>query len=179
MEQTRMLSIASCIRYFIILFLEKEVSQFDLENPPYRFQRTDQWRPVYSWLESLDQEEVVKSKEISDWLSANPDIQEQLCSRHTRYHLMHYIKKCHIKILKRKERKMGLQQHQNKETSLKVRRTVIMKQPEELQSNTIINLPKDGDAFLTKRKEAYLKYEILVELEKLLSPIFSKQQDGK
>ncbi|KAF3965481.1 hypothetical protein ACB098_04G156100 [Castanea mollissima] len=158
---------------------EKEVSQFDLENPPYRFQRTDQWRPVYSWLESLDQEEVVKSKEISDWLSANPDIQEQLCSRHTRYHLMHYIKKCHIKILKRKERKMGLQQQQNKETSLKVRRTVIMKQPEELQSNAIINLPKDGDAFLTKRKEAYLKYEILVELEKLLSPIFSKQQDGK
>jgi len=74
---------------------------------------------------------------------------------------------------------MGLQQQQNKETSLKVRRTVIMKQPEELQSNAIINLPKDGDAFLTKRKEAYLKYEILVELEKLLSPIFPKQQDGK
>ncbi|KAB1217456.1 putative inactive purple acid phosphatase 27 [Morella rubra] len=84
----------------------KEANQFDDENPPYRFQRTDQWRPVYSWLESLNQEEVVKSKEISDWLSANPEVQEQLCSRHSRYHLMHYIKKCHIKILKRKEKKL-------------------------------------------------------------------------
>ncbi|GMY15116.1 LOC18438113 isoform [Fagus crenata] len=169
----RLISIQNCMR---LPSQEKEMSQFDLENPPYRFQRTDQWRPVYSWLESLDQDEVVKSKEISDWLTANPDIQEQLCSRHSRYHLMHYIKKCHIKILKRKEKKMGLQQ-QNKETSLKVRRTVMMKQPAQLQCSTLSNLPKDGDVYLTKRKEAYLKYEILVELEKMLSPIFLKRQD--
>ncbi|XP_062169379.1 uncharacterized protein LOC133875304 isoform X2 [Alnus glutinosa] len=99
----RLISIQNCMR---LPFQEKEASQCDTENPPYRFQRTDQWRPVYSWLESLNQNEVVKSKEISDWLSANPEVQEQLCSRHSRYHLMHYIKKCHIKILKRKEKKM-------------------------------------------------------------------------
>lgn len=48
---------------------------------------------------------MVKSKEISDWLTENPKIQEQLCSRHSRYHLMHYIKKCHFKILKRREKR--------------------------------------------------------------------------
>ncbi|KAJ6764220.1 WD40 REPEAT PROTEIN [Salix koriyanagi] len=44
-----------------------------------RFQRTDQWLPVYSWLESLDKDEVVKSRDISDWLAENPEIREQLC----------------------------------------------------------------------------------------------------
>lgn len=77
-----------------------------MDLPPARFQRTDQWIPVYSWLESLDQDDVVKSKDISDWLAANPQVKEQLCSRHSRYHLMHYIKKCHLKILKRKEKKV-------------------------------------------------------------------------
>jgi hypothetical protein len=80
-----------------------ETNQVDV--PHARFQRTDQWLPVYSWLESLDKDEVVKSKDISDWLAENPGIREQLFSRHSRYHLMHYIKKCHVKILKRRERK--------------------------------------------------------------------------
>lgn len=70
-----------------------------------RFQRTDQWMPVYSWLETLDTDELIKSDDIIDWLAANPEVKEQLYSRHSRYHLMHYIKKCHIKILKRKEKK--------------------------------------------------------------------------
>ncbi|CAA0826348.1 Unknown protein, partial [Striga hermonthica] len=70
----------------------------------HRFQRTDQWRPVYSWLESLDTDEVIKSNDVIDWLTANPEIRDHLYSRHSRYHLMHYIKKCHIKILKRKEK---------------------------------------------------------------------------
>lgn len=82
---------------------EKDGNQVD---PPARFQRTDQWIPVYSWLESLDQDEVVKSKDISDWLNDNPVVKDQLCSRHSRYHLMHYIKKCHLKILKRREKKV-------------------------------------------------------------------------
>lgn len=76
---------------------EKNGNQYD-----YRFQRTDQWMPVYSWLESLNTDELVQSKDILDWLTANPDIRDQLSSRHSKYHLMHYIKKCHIKIMKRK-----------------------------------------------------------------------------
>lgn len=81
---------------------ENEANNVDV--PHARFQRTDQWLPVYSWLETLNKDEVVKSKEISDWLEQNPNIQEQLCSRHSRYHLMHYVKKCHFKILKRRQK---------------------------------------------------------------------------
>ena len=89
----------------VVFFVKQEKEESQVDIPHARFQRTDQWRPVYSWLESLDKDEVVKSKDISDWLSENPQVQEQLCSRHSRYHLMHYIKKCHMKILKRRDKK--------------------------------------------------------------------------
>ncbi|GMN56637.1 hypothetical protein TIFTF001_025770 [Ficus carica] len=213
---------------------EEEASQVD--TPHARFQRTDQWRPVYSWLESLDKDEAVKSKDISDWLNENPNVQEQLCSRHSRYHLMHYIKKCHMKILKRREKKKGFQQS-DKPASLKVNKDVVMKQPAVLPSigdhtpspkvtglpnffdmvlssdlvystcspvsvwgimvclhfshlllipnfqsarvNSPTNIPKDSDVYLAKRKEAFQKYEILVELEELLSPSFMRQELSK
>lgn len=48
----------------------------------------------------------MKSKDISEWLDANPEVKEELSSRHSRYHLTHYVKKCHLKILKRKEKKV-------------------------------------------------------------------------
>lgn len=82
---------------------ENDLNQGDHSQA--RFQRTDQWKPVYIWLETLEDTEVVKSNDILDWLNANPDVRDDLYSRHSRYHLMHYIKKCHVKILKRKERK--------------------------------------------------------------------------
>ncbi|XP_021685378.2 uncharacterized protein LOC110668457 isoform X1 [Hevea brasiliensis] len=147
--------------------------QVDL--PHVRFQRTDQWLPVYSWLESLDKDEVVKSKDISDWLTENPEVKEQLCSKHARYHLMHYIKKCHMKILKRRERKKGLQQT-DKTTSPKVHKIVDTKELSSLPSNLSNNIPKDSDLYLAKRNEALQKYQILLELEKKLSPHFSKLQ---
>lgn len=90
--------------------MSKQKEGTSVETPA-RFQRTDQWIPVYAWLENLDQDEVVKSKDISDWLNANPQVKEQLCSRHSRYHLMHYIKKCHLKILKRREKKVWFSHH--------------------------------------------------------------------
>lgn len=77
------------------------------QQHPARFQRTDQWLPVYSWLESLDNGELVKSKDISEWLDVNPEVKQELSSRHSRYHLTHYVKKCHLKILKRKEKKVS------------------------------------------------------------------------
>lgn len=104
-----LLLVITCYSWLCLIFQmlqDREVNQLDL--PHARFQRTDQWIPVYSWLETLDKDEVVKSKEISDWLTQNPKVQEQLCSRHSRYHLMHYIKKCHLKILKRREKRKVL-----------------------------------------------------------------------
>ncbi|XP_031253573.1 uncharacterized protein LOC116111535 [Pistacia vera] len=172
----RLLSIQN---YMKLPIQEKDGNQAD---PPARFQRTDQWIPVYSWLESLDQDEVVKSKDISDWLNDNPAVKDQLCSRHSRYHLMHYIKKCHLKILKRRGKK-GLQQFNketslpNQETSLVVHKSEVPKQLMPLPSNPLNNIPKDSDLYVSKRSEALRKYEILVELEKKLSPVFSKRQD--
>uniref|UniRef100_A0A2P2JL48 Uncharacterized protein LOC105649778 isoform X2 n=1 Tax=Rhizophora mucronata TaxID=61149 RepID=A0A2P2JL48_RHIMU len=138
-----------------------EGHQVDLHHA--RFQRTDQWLPVYSWLESLDKDEVVKSKDIADWLDGNPDIKEQLCARHSRYHLMHYIKKCHVKILKRRERQKGLQQT-DKQLSPKVHEIVEAKEPApipmHLSSNALSNIPKDSELYLAKRNEALRKFEM-------------------
>ncbi|XP_004501698.1 uncharacterized protein [Cicer arietinum] len=163
----RLISIQNCMR-----FPNQEKEANNVEVPHARFQRTDQWLPVYAWLETLNKDEVVKSKEISDWLTENPKIQEQLCSRHSRYHLMHYIKKCHFKILKRREKRKGLERP--KDTSLKVQKDVAMKSSVTVSCSSVNNYPKDSDLFLAKRNEAYQKYEILVELEKLLAPRFSK-----
>ncbi|XLR57563.1 hypothetical protein S83_008235, partial [Arachis hypogaea] len=55
---------------------EKEVNQLDLPNA--RLQCMDQWLPVYSWLETLDKDEVVKSKDIFEWLTENPKGIEKL-----------------------------------------------------------------------------------------------------
>ncbi|KAJ8772307.1 hypothetical protein K2173_027484 [Erythroxylum novogranatense] len=150
-----------------------QTDQADLHHA--RFQRTDQWLPVYQWLESLDKGEVVKSKDISDWLNDNPEVKEQLCSRHSRYHLMHYIKKCHVKILKRREKKKGLQQT-DKPAPRKVEKNVEVKEPAPIKNNYLNNIPKDSELYLTKRKEAIHKFEILLKLEKKLAPHFANRQ---
>lgn len=86
------------VMVLVIMWQENDV------NYDHRFQRTDQWLPVYTWLESIkDTEEVVTSKDVLDWLSANPAVRDDLQSKHSRGHLMHYIKQCHLKILKRRK----------------------------------------------------------------------------
>lgn len=142
-----------------------------MENFDHRFQRTDQWKPVYSWLETLDTDEVVKSKEIIDWLTENSDVREQLNSRHSRYHLMHYIKKCHMKILKRKEKKKGPEFTKNVSVS-EIKQSEDVTKAVPLQTadyNLSTAVPKDTDIYKAKQTEALRKYEILVELEKQLS----------
>ncbi|XP_021759422.1 uncharacterized protein LOC110724307 isoform X1 [Chenopodium quinoa] len=145
------------------------------ENPA-RFQRTDQWRPVYSWLEALDLDEVIKSKDISDWLAANPEVNEELGSRHSRYHLMHYIKKCHMKILKK--RNGGLQKP-SESASLSVEHPNVPKLPATITSNPLTNVPEHSDLYHVKRLEALRKYEILVEFEKQLSSMIAKQNTAQ
>ncbi|EPS72047.1 hypothetical protein M569_02711, partial [Genlisea aurea] len=138
----------------------------------HRFQRTDQWMPVYSWLESLDTDELIKSQDVIDWLTANPEIRDQLYSRHSRYHLMHYIKKCHVKILKRKE-KQGLILAK---IPPKGDQSVESKRPgsPHYSGNNLSSIPKDTELYKAKHAEALRKYEILVELEKQLLPLFGK-----
>lgn len=151
---------------------EKEASMVEFSH---RFQRTDQWLPVYSWLESLETDEVVKSKDVSDWLSENPTVKDQLGLRHSRYHLMHYIKKCHMKILKRKEKRKGFQQS-NDASPVKAP-TIGVTRPAPIPSNVPGNPLEDSEAYLAKRTEALHKYKILVELEKQLSTIFPEHKN--
>ncbi|GJN04129.1 hypothetical protein PR202_ga21649 [Eleusine coracana subsp. coracana] len=69
---------------------------------PYRFQRTDLWKPVYQWLESLEMESLVETKQISDWLTSNPKIMDRLVEKHSKYHLIHYTQRMHLKLLKKR-----------------------------------------------------------------------------
>lgn len=167
----KIMSIQNCTGLFD---QEKEANQIDL--PQARFQRTDQWIPVYAWLESLDKDEAVKSKEISDWLSENPAIREQLCSRHSRYHLMHYIKKCHLKILKRRERRKGIL-YSDKTSPLKVQKNAVTKPSVSVSFKSLSDVPKDDDLYVAKRNEALQKYKILVELESQLSTLFAERKN--
>ncbi|KAH7554618.1 hypothetical protein JRO89_XS12G0248700 [Xanthoceras sorbifolium] len=64
----------------------------------------------------------------------------------------------------------------NKETALPVQKTGVTKQPPPPPpSNPLHNIPKDSEIYVAKRNEALRNYEILVELEKRLSPVFSKR----
>lgn len=148
-----------------------------LDHSQARFQRTDQWLPIYTWLESLEADEVIKSKDILDWLTENSEVREDLYSRHSRYHLMHYIKKCHVKILKRKERKKGFPATNKTTTLTLVHENVETKPPASLPSaSRVSNLPTDSEMYLAKRTEAFQKFEILVEMEKQLSTLFPKRE---
>ncbi|KAM7273281.1 hypothetical protein ACFE04_027945 [Oxalis oulophora] len=150
---------------------EKDTNQID--GHPARFQRTQQWRPVYSWLESLNKDEVVKSKDITDWLNQSPEIGGELLAKHSKYHLLHYIKKCHQKILKRRVKSKGLDQPNNTFAELYQSGEKPIEKPIPLAGNPLNNLPKDSDLYVAKRNEALRKYEILLALEKKLSPTFS------
>ncbi|XP_024011907.1 uncharacterized protein LOC18017639 isoform X2 [Eutrema salsugineum] len=151
---------------------EQNGEENQTDQHPARFQRTDQWLPVYSWLESLDNGELVKSKDITEWLDANPEVKEELSSRHSRYHLTHYVKKCHLKILKRKEKK-GLIRL-SRATAMEVHKEFGEKHSATLSADPMSNVPKDSDLYRTKQKEAKRRFEILVELEKKLAPHFSR-----
>ncbi|GAV56564.1 hypothetical protein CFOL_v3_00106 [Cephalotus follicularis] len=161
----RLLSIQNYLRFPL---QEKEPNQVDLLTA--RVQRPDHWSPVYSWLESLDHNEVVKSKDIADWLAENPEVNEDLSFRHSRYHLMRYIKMCHQKILKRREEK----KQPNNESAIEVCESGETKQPDTLPSNPLNNEPTNSEIFFAERMEALRKYEIFMEMQKKPAPSFAE-----
>ncbi|KAK1427719.1 hypothetical protein QVD17_16412 [Tagetes erecta] len=163
--------------YQMLTSFSTNVNRSNEEKDPFyfRFQRSDQWMPIYSWLETLKTDEVIKSKEIVDWLTENAEIRDDLLTRHSRYHLMHYIKKCHMKILKKREKKKGLLTTV-KISSSKAHKTDEKKMLAMLPSSSVTKLPKDSPIYMVKRNEAYRKYQILVEMEKQLGTIFQNQE---
>ncbi|OWM90592.1 hypothetical protein CDL15_Pgr014895 [Punica granatum] len=163
----RLLSIQNILRLPTQAPPEKEVSQ---KEYPYRFQRTDQWLPVYSWLESLETDDVVKSNEIADWLTNNPEIRDQLSAKHSKYHLTHYIKKCHMKILKRKEKKKVVE-HPAEVPLVNAGRSLPSKHLVPIPYNPVSNIPKDSELYVAKRNEAVRN---LVAFEKQLLTLFPR-----
>ncbi|KAF8762598.1 hypothetical protein HU200_009287 [Digitaria exilis] len=90
------------LRFIFVLPFFCQVLDADQSAFPYRFQRTDLWKPVYQWLESLDMDSLVATQQISDWLTSNPKIMDRLVEKHSKYHLIHYTQRMHLKMLKKK-----------------------------------------------------------------------------
>ncbi|KAG9445983.1 hypothetical protein H6P81_012111 [Aristolochia fimbriata] len=166
-----------------IMHNTSEIKNSNQDDPPRpRFVRTDQWIPVYSWLESLEANEVVKSKDISEWLSENPKVKDQLYARHSRYHLMHYIQKLHLKMLRKREKlKKGTQHIQPSiaRTSLPIR---IIDNGEVTAEDPFAgkfssNLSKDNEMYSSRKNEARLRYELFTELQDQLSALLARHRN--
>ncbi|XP_042412600.1 uncharacterized protein LOC122001762 isoform X1 [Zingiber officinale] len=155
-----------------------QVSVSDLAEFPYRFQRTDLWKPAYRWLESLDRDELVNAKEVSEWLTANPEVAERLVTKHSRYHTMHYIQRMHLKLLKKKGKlPKGLQLSVAK-ASLKSANNGVTSQ-EFVLPGKILNYPiRKEKMVLHKNKEAFLRYELLTDLQNQLTSVLLKQKQA-
>ncbi|KXG25536.1 uncharacterized protein LOC8060952 [Sorghum bicolor] len=168
---------------------------------PYRFQRTDLWKPVYQWLESLELDSLVATQQISDWLTSNPKIMDRLVEKHSKYHLIHYTQRMHLKMLKKKGKlPKTLQLSAARAT---VRPIAAAVTPEEnivpLQKTIppVTGIPsvsacrqqsstagrfeggnatlRDKKTSLSKKKEALLKYELLTDLQNQLTAVLLKQ----
>ncbi|KAK3123986.1 hypothetical protein QOZ80_8AG0638950 [Eleusine coracana subsp. coracana] len=177
--------------------LDAEQSAF-----PYRFQRTDLWKPVYQWLESLEMESLVETKQISDWLTSNPKIMDRLVEKHSKYHLIHYTQRMHLKLLKKRGKLPKTLQLSAARATVKPSAAPLT--PEEsivalrkptppvsgrfsgdsaarVQSSTAGSFQggsaslRDKKTSLSKRKEALLKYELLTDLQNQLTTVLLKQ----
>ncbi|KAK4362496.1 hypothetical protein RND71_017737 [Anisodus tanguticus] len=143
----------------------------NVENFDHRFQRTDQWMPVYSWLETLDTDEVVKSKEIIDWLTENPDGPE-------------FTKNMSLSEVQESEAvKKSVPLRTAGEGSAGMGCFIMgwgMRTPDYRSNFVDYNLstvPKDSEIYKAKQTEALHKYETLVELEKQLSMHLPKPEN--
>ncbi|XP_076906823.1 uncharacterized protein LOC143563081 [Bidens hawaiensis] len=134
--------------------------------------------PVYNWLESLNTDEVVSKIQVQDWLTANATIMKDMVEKHPGCHLVHYIRKCHKKILKKRGKEEGLHTRVKKSSS-KAHKTKEKKSPAMLPSSSATKLPKDSPTYMMKRNEAFQKYQILTELEKQLGAMFRNQETAK
>ncbi|KAJ4805374.1 Eukaryotic translation initiation factor 3 subunit I [Rhynchospora pubera] len=155
---------------------------------PYRFQRTDLWKPAYDFLESLDKDTLVTQKEVSDWLDANPDIFERLSEKHSRYHLVHYTQRMHLKMLKKKGKLPKSLQLSEARASIKpsiiggvIKQRIsiiskIKKRDTPITGNISGAGVKEKKMLLSKKKEAFIKYELLTDLQNQLISILAKHK---
>ncbi|PKA63818.1 Dynein assembly factor with WDR repeat domains 1 [Apostasia shenzhenica] len=145
---------------------------------PYRFQRTDQWLPVYSWLESLDKDVIVDSKEVTSWLSLNSGFRDRMLERHSKYHLMHYIQKLHLKLLKKKGKLPKGMLLSTARASVKRKNDGTTVQDHVSLRRSSSYTLKDGSTVSSRRSEAFLRYELLTDLRNQLISCLSKHNEN-
>ncbi|XP_020586908.1 uncharacterized protein LOC110029125 [Phalaenopsis equestris] len=145
---------------------------------PYRFQRTDQWRPVYSWLESMDKDMIVNSKEITEWLSLNTEFRDKLLARHSKYHLMHYIQKLHLKLLKKKGKLPKGMLLSAARASVKSANGGVKFRDDNSLCKASADTLKDDGVFQSRRNDAFLRYELLTDLQEQLTSILKKHNEN-
>ncbi|WOL18719.1 hypothetical protein Cni_G27516 [Canna indica] len=151
---------------------------------PYRFQRTDLWKPAYRWLESLNKDVLVSAKEISEWLAANPEVTQKLFSKHSRYHMTHYIQRMHLKMLKKRGKlPKGLQLSVARASTKPANGRVTTQEitlPRTICPSSLCKLPdcpiREDTTLLHKNKEAFLRYELLTDLQNQLTMVLCKQK---
>ncbi|XP_024528267.1 uncharacterized protein LOC9632838 isoform X1 [Selaginella moellendorffii] len=94
------------------------------DNPVPRFKQSDKWKPVWGWLESLDEDTPVGQKEIAEWLNQNPRVEFELESCQSRRNLVKYIQKCYYIVMKKKKKqRQELAREERRENSGKRGRT--------------------------------------------------------
>ncbi|XP_059590683.1 uncharacterized protein LOC104880571 [Vitis vinifera] len=89
---------------------------------------------------------------------------------------MHYIQKCHNRILKRQGKGKGVH-HPNVTSPMKVNDNGPKKLPVPPQGVSSSNIPRDNN--LARRNEAFRKFLLLTELESRLSIVLSKSKQAK
>uniref|UniRef100_I1QLK3 Uncharacterized protein n=1 Tax=Oryza glaberrima TaxID=4538 RepID=I1QLK3_ORYGL len=168
-----------------------QVLDADQSAFPYRFQRTDLWKPVYKWLESLELESLVTSKEISEWLTSNPQIMDRLVEKHSKYHLIHYTQRMHLKLLKKRGKIPKSLQLSAARATVPASASPVT--PQESTPTVRKSLPpvtgvsasrfvggdapiRDKKMSLSKKKEAFLKYELLTDLQNQLTSVLLKNR---
>ncbi|KAF3775637.1 Dynein assembly factor with WDR repeat domains 1 [Nymphaea thermarum] len=157
---------------------EQETDAAMAEPKLYQFQRSDMWKPVYAWLETLNTTDIVKKSEIVRWLSENPAVKNALQSRNSRYNFMHYIQKLHKKLL----RKRGRLKEGRRPRGRPPVCTPVKAVKSETPSYAVVvpgSLPTTEMREPSFGKEkAFLRYQLLSELQSRLISLLSKCNDG-
>lgn len=60
---------------------------------------SEKWKPVWLWLQSLGRTRIVDSAEVTAWLESNPAYAAEMRQYHTHGVLVHYVQKCHQRLV--------------------------------------------------------------------------------
>lgn len=149
--------------------------------------------PAYQWLESLDRDQIVSGDEVAEWFDRNAEFRDRLLSRHTKYHMMHYVQKLHLKLLKKRGKYPKTMLLSTARALLKTSNSlaIVRDNATTMQDNSFIrkdevllnckssvNTLKENPTFSSKKSEAFVRYQLLTDLQNQLIDVLSKQKSA-